>query len=219
MPKENRQSGFTLVELMVTMAISGALLAVMVMALTAQSRTYNTQQEVATLQEDLRAALSLMSSEIRMATYNPAKGPNAKIITAAANIFRFSMDLDADGKTDGANEDIRYGISSTSGSLGRDTSGDTQTGLQPMAENIEQLAFEYLVDDNWVASTTDTKKIRAVKICVLGRTARQTSLTRDNSTFNPPLATAPAPTWTPASPGGFQRRMLSAIVQLRNQQG
>ncbi len=225
--RKNKQSGFTLIELMVTMVVSGILLAAMVMAFTAQSRTYNTQEEVTTLQEDLRAALSLMSSEIRMATYNPTYGANVGITTATADEFRFAMDLNGDGNTgdtDDPNEDIRYGINSN-GSLGRDTSGDSLTGLQPIAENIEQLAFEYLVDDSWIPSLTDTsppvdtKKIRAVKICILGRTARQTSSTVDNSTFNPPLATPPSPLWTPASPGRYQWRMMSVVVQLRNQQG
>jgi type IV pilus assembly protein PilW len=218
MERQNRQCGFTLIELMVSMVISGVLLAAMVLAFTAQSRTYNTQEEIATLQEDLRASLGMMSSEARMAAYNPTGGSNAEIITAAANGFRFTMDLDADGKTDGTNEDVRYGIN-TNGSLGRETSGTGTGALQPMAENIEQLAFEYLVDGSWVATTTETKKIRAVKICVLGRTARKTSGAADNSTFNPPLATAPSPVWTPATPDGYQRRMLSVVVKLRNQQG
>jgi type IV pilus assembly protein PilW len=218
MEREKRQSGFTLVELMVAMCISGVLLAVMVFAFTAQTRTYNAQEEISTLQEDLRSALSLMSNEARMATYNPTGGSNAKVITAASNEFRFSMDLDANGKTTGANEDVRYGIN-TNNSLGRDTSGDTKTGLQPMAENIEQLAFEYLVDGSWVASTTEIKKIRAVKICILGRTTRKTSTVKDNSVFNPPLATTPSPAWTPSTPDGYQRRMLSVVVKLRNQQG
>ncbi len=222
MERKNKQSGFTLIELMVTMVVSGILLAAMVMAFTAQSRTYNTQEEVATLQEDLRAALGLMSSEIRMAAYNPTYGANVGITTAIADEFRFAMDLNGDGNTgdtDDPNEDIRYGINSN-GSLGRDTSGDNENGLQPIAENIEQLAFEYLLDDgSWTSTPADTKKIRAVKICILGRTARQTSSTTDNSTFNPPLATAPSPAWTPTSPGRYQWRMMSVVVQLRNQQG
>lgn len=217
--REDKQSGFTLIELMVSMVIAGILLTVMVMAFIGQSRSYNTQEEISTLQEDLRAALSMMSSEIRMATFNPTNGPNGEVKTAAADEFRFSMDLNADGKTNAANEDVRYAIISTSGSLGRDTSGDDKDGLLPMAENVEQLAFEYLVDGSWVTSTTETKTIRAVKICVLGRTARKTSSSPDTSTFIPPLATAPSPAWTPATPDGFQRRMLSVIVKLRNQQG
>jgi len=44
MERENRQSGFTLVELMVAIVISSVLLAGMILAFTAQSRTYNTQE-------------------------------------------------------------------------------------------------------------------------------------------------------------------------------
>lgn len=218
----NGQSGFTLSELLIAMAISLVLLAGMVMAFTGQSRSYNTQQEITALQEDLRASLNLMSSEIRLAGYDPTKNAGAKVVTATGTNFRFTMDITdnagtgaSDGDTDDGNEDIRYAISTTN-SLGRETGGGG--GLQPLAENIEQLAFEYLMDDGtWTQAPADLDDIRAVKIAVLGRSARQTSSATDRSAFRPPISGAPV--WTPATPGQFQRRMMSVVVQLRNQQG
>lgn len=216
------QSGFTLIELLIAMAISLVLLAGMVMAFSGQSRSYNTQQEITALQEDLRASLDMMSSEIRLAGYDPTKGANAKVIKATGTEFQFTSDItdDAgtgpgDGDTDDGNENIRYALSAAN-SLGRDTGG----GLQPLAENIEHLAFEYLMDDGtWTPAPalTDLEDIRAVKIAVMGRTPRETSSATDTSAFKPPLAAAPD--WTPATPGKFQRRMMSVVVQLRNQQG
>lgn len=217
MLKNNGQSGFTLIELMISMAISLVLLAGMVMAFTAQSRSYNTQQEITPLQEDIRASLSLMSSEIRLAGYDPTRNAGAKIEKATGTEFQFTSDITEDGDTGDGNEDIRYKISTT-GSLGRETGGTG--GLQPLAENIENLAFDYLMDDGtWTQApaVADLGKIRAVKIVVLGRTARQTSTATDYGPFKPPISGAP--NWTPATPGNFQRRMMSVVVQLRNQQG
>lgn len=223
MVKDNNQSGFTLMELMIVMAISGVLLAGMVMAFTGQNRSYNTQQEITALQEDIRASLGLMTSEIRMAGYDPTTTADAKIILANATEFQFSLDItddagtgSSDGDTKDANEIIRYKIN-TEGSLGRAAGAGT---LQPMAENTENLAFEYLVNvtpETWTQTPADLKKIRAVKISVLARTERQTSSTTDSSAFIPPIAGAG--TWTPATPGKYQRRMMSVVVQCRNLQG
>ena len=223
MAKENNQSGFTLVELMISMAVSSVLLAAMVMAFTGQSSSYNTQEEITALQEDVRAAMDLMSSEIRMAGYNPTGNADSQILLATGTQFQFTQDITddagtgaSDGDTDDANENIRYAIN-TNNSLGRETGG--AGGLQPIAENITNLAFEYLLDDGtWTQAPTNLKKIRAVKISILGRTPRQTSSATDTSAFKPPLSST-ASDWTPAAPGKYQWRMMSVVVQCRNQQG
>jgi type IV pilus assembly protein PilW len=226
MGKYNSQSGFTLVELMIAMVISGVLLAGMVMAFTGQSRSYNTQQEITVLQEDIRASLSMMTSEIRMAGFDPTTTADAKILLANATELQFSQDItdnagtgSGDGDTGDANEIIRYKIN-TKGSLGRATGAGT---LQPLAENTEQLGFEYLINltpETWTQTPTakDLEKIRAVKIVVLARTFRQTSSTTDTSAFIPPIDGTPLD-WTPATPGKYQRRMMSVVVQCRNIQG
>ena len=211
-------------ELMIAMAISGVLLAGMVMAFTGQSRSYNTQQEITVLQEDIRASLSMMTSEIRMAGYDPTTVADAKILLANATEFQFSLDItndagtgSSDGDTGDANEIIRYKIN-TEGSLGRATGAGT---LQPLAENTEQLGFEYLINlapETWTQTPPDLEKIRAVKIVVLARTARQTSSTTDTSSFIPPIDGTPLD-WTPTTPGKYQRRMMSVVVQCRNIKG
>ena len=226
MVKYNSQSGFTLMELMIAMSISGVLLAGMVTAFTGQSRGYNTQQEITELQEEIRASLDMLTSEIRLAGFDPDGTADAKIEKANATELIFTADINGDGDYDkppgtDPNEIIRYAISGTS--LGRATGAAALGGagiLQPLVENIENLAFEYLIDvdaDTWVPLPADLKKIRAVKIIVMGRTDRQTSAATDSSSFRPPIAAAPD--WTPGTPGKYQRRMMSVVVQCRNLQG
>lgn len=221
--EDNRQKGFTLIELMVAMAISGMLMAVVAMAYTGQSRSNNAVQDMASLQQDMRSALQLMAREIRMAGYDPTGKAGAGISLATSTNLQFTQDIgdgaggDSDEDTADANENIRYAIN-TNGDLGRETGG--AGGLQPVTENIDQLMYEYYLDDEtWVAQATtpaDRAKIRAVKIIIRGHSARQTAGAVDTSTFIPPIASAAPPDWTPASPGNFHWRMMSLIVQCRN---
>lgn len=216
------KNGFTIIELVVAMALTSMLIAVVAMAFTGQSRSYNTQQDVVSLQQDLRSALQLIAKEIRMAGYDPTGNANAAIVTANATNLRFTQDIGggvggvSDGDTSDANEDVRYAIS-TSGALGRETGG--AGGLQPVAENIDRLAFEYYMDNGtWTQApaAADLDDIRAVKIMVLGHSDKQSAGAVDNSVFRPPVASGTAPIWTPATTGNFHWRMMSIIVQCRN---
>lgn len=210
-----REKGFTLIELMVAMAIAGMLMAVVAMAYTGQSRSNNAVQDMASLQQDLRGALQLMASEIRMAGFNPTGATGAaapQILTANAATFRFSFDIDEDGVI-GVGEDIRYAIN-TNGALGRETGG--AGGLQVIADNVDQLAFEYFLEnETWTQTPADLEDIRAVRIVVLGHSARETVGSTDNTTFTPPLDSVVLD-WTPAVPGRFHWRMMSLIAQCRN---
>lgn len=223
--ESRNQEGFTLVELMVAMAIAGLLVSLVSLAYTSQSSTYNSQQDALALQQDMRSALQFLAKEIRMAGFDPRGDANAGITVAMPTACRFSQDVsdgaggESDGNTSDPNEDIRYGINS-SGSLGRETSGTG--GLQPVAENVVRLLFEYRLDDGtWLPAVTtakDRRRIRAVKIMIQGHSARETARVTDHSKMNPPLESASAPDWTPVSPGRYHWRLMSLIVQCRNLQ-
>jgi len=220
MMEDIRQQGFTLIEMMVALAISGFLMAVVAMAFTGQSRSYNTGQDIASLQQNLRSALQLMAKEIRMAGYDPTGKAGAGISTATSTNLQFTQDIGngaggaSDGDTSDANEDIRYAIN-TNGDLGRETGG--AGGLKSVIENIDQLAYEYYLDNGtWTQAPGDPKKIRAVKIMLLGHSARENAGMTDTSTFKPPIASGAVPDWTPVTPGRFHWRMMSLIVECRN---
>ena len=88
------RAGFTLIEIMVAMAISGVLLATIYKVYQSQLQTYTTQQQVVQMQQSMRAALYLMERDIRLAGYAPLGGLATPIVTIANNDeIKFSMDI------------------------------------------------------------------------------------------------------------------------------
>ncbi|CAK8721909.1 hypothetical protein GMJAKD_11125 [Candidatus Electrothrix aarhusensis] len=65
--------GFTLIELMIALVISGIISIAMYSAYTSQQRVNQAQDHVVAIQQDLRAGLDMMARELRMAGYDPDK--------------------------------------------------------------------------------------------------------------------------------------------------
>mgnify|MGYP000156237117 CR=1 FL=1 len=62
-------AGFSLIELMIAMAITAIVLAALIEVFSAQQQMYNQQSSLARAQANSRAALSIVSREVRMAGY------------------------------------------------------------------------------------------------------------------------------------------------------
>src|SRR5665647_2315671 len=115
----NNSYGFTLVEIMIALAISGIIMSAIYSAYVAQQRTYLAQEQVAEMQQNIRAALDMMEREIRMAGYDPTGQARAGIVQATAGRINFTQDItnstgaapDGDEKLDGPNENITFGFS------------------------------------------------------------------------------------------------------------
>lgn len=67
----NNTKGFTLVEILVAMAISMVMLFAIGMAIDSASRSSTGMERKVMAQQDVRSVLELMAMEIRMASYNP----------------------------------------------------------------------------------------------------------------------------------------------------
>ncbi len=70
--KKKRDRGFTLIELMIAMAVALIVLAAIYRVYQTQQKAYTTQQLVVAMQQNARLAMTLMKREIRMAGYKPA---------------------------------------------------------------------------------------------------------------------------------------------------
>jgi type IV pilus assembly protein PilW len=93
--------GFTLIELMIAMAIAGLVLTVVYGAFGSQLRTHVGQQMTVEIQQSIRAAFTLMQHDIRMAGYDATwRDEN----NDGVHDFRNSdlIDNDCDGRADAA---------------------------------------------------------------------------------------------------------------------
>jgi type IV pilus assembly protein PilW len=237
MNSHHDNQGFTLVELMITMAIAGMIMAAVYSAYLAQQRTSTAQRQVVEMQQNIRAALNVMMQEIRMAGYDPTKDANAAILTAGAGRMGFTQDItnnagtgDSDGDVGDANETVTYGFATDDdaspqdgvadagvASLGRKTS--ELSGFQPIAENIQAIQFRYLDEDG--AATADLKKIRTVQISILARAGIPDPKFTNATTYRP----ASGDVWDlngaedgNANPpnDNYRRRLMITTVQCRN---
>ncbi|MDH3883755.1 MAG: hypothetical protein OET63_06045 [Desulfobacterales bacterium] len=117
----SRQAGFTLIDIVVGLAMASVLMAVMVSLFTTMGRSYTIQNVAADVQQVARGGVELMIQEIRMAGLDPSGRAAAGIVidfdkdsgfhevhdgliapTDAQN-FAFTMDADMDGRIDHCN--------------------------------------------------------------------------------------------------------------------
>jgi len=162
---ENNERGFTIVELLVGLAIGLILLGVAVKIFLVQQRAYSVQEQLSEMQQNIRAAMDMIVKESKMSGYNPT-GASFNGITYDTSQLQILADLDGDGLTTGTNEDITYTYDAGNLQIERDTGG----GGQPLAESITGFTFSYLNTDG-VGTTTSTA-IRQIEITITGRTAR-----------------------------------------------
>ena len=158
------KNGFTLIELLIAMAITGFVSAGIFAAFQSQQKSYITQENVSVMQQNLRAGMHIMASDIRMAGYDVmaiyAKVPapvlgaasacdynyNDYGITAAgSNSMSFTADFNNDGCPVTAGESLQYqlydsDLDGTNDALRRIINGPA------VVEGIDALGFAYAFD-------------------------------------------------------------------------
>ena len=220
MPHPNKIRGFTLVELLVAMAISSIVLASVAAAYRTQIRTHATQQMVVDMQQNIRGAMYIMQREIRMAGHDPTGLSGASILVADDAVLQFQSDDNEDGDCDDSMEDIRYAMTAD-GALGRQVSGGL---LDPLAENIDAINFVYLDGANPpnVLATpvpeSNRSDIRSIQITIVARSGQNLpglfyQATDDRIYRNQQGAIILDMS---AAPDTFRRRLLTAEVRCRN---
>ena len=216
--KKNARDGYTLLEILVATAITGVVMGSIYTSFYSQDKSYVTQSEIITMQQNLRGGMSLMMKEIRMAGCDPTGKANAGIVRASPNLVSFTLDIrgeDAndppDGDTSDPNERITYtlydsnrdGVNDT---LGRRTGGGRNT---PAAENMDGLNFVYL-DENGTP-TSVLSEIRSIEVTLLARTARGDPGYRNNTIYANQRGAVMY-----AANDNFRRQMLTANIKCRN---
>ena len=150
------------------MTIGLIILAALSSTFLIQRKTYDVQEQIVEMVQTARAALDMMTTEIRMAGYDPT-GAGFDGITYSSSQLQIRADLDGNGGTGDSNENIIYTYDATDLQIDRNTGG----GDQPFAENIQSFIFEYL--DSAGNPTTTTADIRQIKITITVRASKPDS--------------------------------------------
>lgn len=148
------------------LAIQGILLAAVVTSFTGQLTTHDLQQQLNAMQQNARAAMTLVIRDARTAGYDPARAGITGLAYDPARLI-IAADHNGDGDLDDANERVVYHHDPARRLLRRDTGG----GGQPLAEDVEGFTVEYL--DAAGNPTTVTAAIRQLRISVTARTSKR----------------------------------------------
>ena len=191
-------------ELLIAMTIGLIILTALSSTFLMQRKIYDVQEQIVEMVQTARAAMDMMTREIRMAGYDP-KGTmqrsdptDAKFVGIPydANKLQIYADLNGDEDTDDSNEGITYTYDAANFQIDRNTGGG-----QPFAENIQSITFDYLEADGVtkVTTTADNDKIRQIKVTITART------------------TKPDPDYTDPTHGDHYRRYtLTSAITPRN---
>ncbi len=218
--RETKQSkfgtaGFTMIELLIAMVVSGVVAAAAYSVYVAQQSHYTAQIQVTDMQQNLRAVMDLMTSDIRMAGFDGGSSDAGKITTGNATQFSFTVDLDESGAIDQQGEHIGYDLYGLTGgtyTLGRSLDNDDNIDFnehQPVSDNISNLEFNYLDEDN--NPTTVLDEIRRVEISLLVRADQEDRRFTNTTTYT----TAAGVDWGPAG-DHYRRRFQIMPVECRN---
>ena len=184
--KNDRASGFTLMELLVSMSIGMVVLAALAKTFTVQSRQNTAEEQIAQMQGNARAALDLMVREIQMAKYNPAGTAfsSAYGVTYSASQLEVKADMDGNGTistSSGSVEDIIYARDAANNYITRKLGSGT---AEIVADNITAFTFAYYdANGSAVTSSGNSGNIRKVTINITARTAKPDPSYTSNSGY------------------------------------
>ena len=138
---------FTLVELMVVMAMIGIVSGSIYGIFISSNRSYYTQDSVVTAQQSVRVGINLMTRDIRMAGFDPQRTADAGIVEATATKLQFTADMNrVNGIEETDRERITFEYDAGNNRLRRRLYEGTgsQTDWQPLINNVSALQFTYL---------------------------------------------------------------------------
>lgn len=229
---KNRSQGFTLVEVLVALAIAGIALSAVYALFISQSKAYSTQSQLVELQQSLRHSMISMERDLRQTGYNPGGLTEA---TAATD----GIDNNCDGSTDETdnsatllvNESEAIGFREvlvSSLTFSQDENGDglacgdkenityalngteLKRNGKSLSGNIEVLNFVSLAEDGGVATLIED--IRSVQIAIVGRTKDEDPSYHNTKSY----LNLQGDEILAAQNDGYRRRLLTSQVYIRN---
>ncbi len=166
------QRGVTLTELMVALVMGLATVAAVYSIHLVQVKQRIVQEDVMAMQQNARAAMDLMTRELRMAGYDPM-GANRD--EGSSNDFfgvayhpaelHITSDLNGNGLPTDSNESIVFLHDASDLTLKRKVG---RGGRQPVGEHIQSLTIEYFSQGS--VPTTNSPHIRMIELTLTTQT-------------------------------------------------
>ena len=196
------QHGFTLIELLIALAIGSLLMGGIYGILVQQRNVYAMHQQMLEMRQNVRMGLDVMTNDIRMAGFDPTGNAGAGIVTAKADLMRFTLDRNASGTIgDAAFEDVAY--RARAGSLRIQSVREKASGFQAVVDTIQRLRFCYVLASNDPQASCvpevpaeQLQSIRAVRLTLTAKASRRDPQYPQND--------------------GYRTLERVAVVQLRN---
>lgn len=176
---ENNKRGFTVFELLISLAIMSIALTSIYGLYMSYVRVYTTEGVTSRVQQGVRAGMNMMVRDIRMAGLDPTGTGSFGIVEATPQSIRFTADRDMDGEIDDPDlsggliesnlEQIAFSFDEGTNLLEMMLykSDDTIEISDTMLDNVSNLNFTYLDADD--AVTADLSEIRTVIIALTVR--------------------------------------------------
>ncbi len=173
------RSGFTLVELMITLVVGSLITLAMYSVYLSSQKRQTSQDRVVEMQQHIRSGMNFMVRELRMAGFDPQETADAGITVATSTGLTFTQDTNdngtgnspGDGDVTDSEENITYGITAGAdanndgivdanfapvfdadlgvASIERATNNPVSPGPFSVADNIEAIEFLYLIGDDY----------------------------------------------------------------------
>jgi type IV pilus assembly protein PilW len=167
-----KEDGFSIVELLVALALTAIVMAAVYKALSSQQKVYVAQDQVVAMQQDLRALIENIVQAIRTAGYDPTSSNQFGFISlsspgspgfgryTSSDGIAFYADIDnpPNGIVDSSDSEqvaFRLNVDQSGKTLAPGSRDNIlrkySTGAvrwQPLAENIEAVGFAYAIDDD-----------------------------------------------------------------------
>jgi type IV pilus assembly protein PilW len=156
--------GFTLIEILIAMAIGAVVMAAIVDTFITQRKSYDLQEQISEMIQSARISVDMISRDVRMAGYNPA-GASFDAISYDVTKLEVHADRNGDGDPDDPDETIAYFYDATAKQIIREANGSQQ----PLAENITDFTFQYL--DQAGGATSNATDVYQIVVSLTARTA------------------------------------------------
>ena len=159
--------GFSLLELVVGLAIASIVMLAIISVFTTLTRSYTTQTTSAGLQQAARVSLDYMTQNIRMAGLNPGRLANVGIIAADANSLEFNLDRNLNGVLETTDEEhMRFSFDPVDHEVDEQLYVGTPSQSQgPLVGNVSNLTFNYFDrNGDFLGPAPDLAQIKTVEI-------------------------------------------------------